>query len=256
MYKTSEIFSYLTKKYPLRLQEKWDQSGKITFFDTKVTGVLVCLDVNTVTVNEALKKKCNLIVSHHPIFTKSKEYPLSKKEKEIVQTLTKNKISLVALHTCFDNNPNGMNYSFLRNSNIFKNIKVLKNTNGSYATANLTISKTTTELISFISTKMKPSRVIGLNEFKKEGIKKVAVCCGSGFSVLKPLIEKNTDIDLFITGDVKWHDWQFASLYDANVLDVGHDIENLFINVINKDLSYFDELKTCLLPSNKKFIIK
>ena len=87
MYKTSEIFSYLTKKYPLRLQEKWDQSGKITFFDTKVTGVLVCLDVNTVTVNEALKKKCNLIVSHHPIFTKSKEYPLSKKEKEIVLKL-------------------------------------------------------------------------------------------------------------------------------------------------------------------------
>lgn len=256
MYKTSEIFSFLTKKYPLRLQEKWDQSGKITFFETNVTGVLICLDVNDDTLNEAKKKKCNLIISHHPIFTKSKEYPLSKKEKEIIQYLTKNKISLISLHTCFDNNPLGMNYSFLRNSNIFKNIKVSKSSEGTYATANLTIGKTTNELINFISTKMRPSRVIGLNQFKKENIKKVAVCCGSGFSVLKPLIEKNNDIDLFITGDVKWHDWQFAKLHNANVLDIGHDIENLFINIINKDLSYFHELKTCLLPSNIKFVIK
>ncbi len=256
MYKTSEIFAFLTKKYPLKLQEKWDQSGKITFFDSSTTGVLVCLDVNELSVKEAIKRKCNLIISHHPIFTKSKEYPLSKKEKEIVQLLTKNKTSLIALHTCFDNNPLGMNYSFLRNCNIFKNIKVSKNAEGSYAIANLTIAKTTNELINFISTKLKLSKVIGLNEFKTESIKKVAVCCGCGFSVLKPLIEKNTDIDLFITGDVKWHDWQFAQLYNTNVLDIGHDIENLFVDVIYKDLLSLDGFKIYKFTSNKKFIIK
>ena len=257
MYKTSEIFSYLTKKFPLKLQEEWDQSGKITFFDTNITKVLVCLDINEQSLNEAIKKGCNLIIAHHPIFTNSKEYPLSAKEKELVALLNKKKISVIALHTCFDNSPNGMNYAFLAGANIFRNIKVVKGPAGAHATADLTISKTTSELVNFIKIKSKPSRVVALNSFKNQSIKKVAVCCGSGFDVLKPLIEKNSNFDAYLTGDVKWHDWQFANLYNVNVIDIGHDIENVFVNFILKTLAIdFDDLKTIGCTSNLKFIIK
>jgi putative NIF3 family GTP cyclohydrolase 1 type 2 len=47
---------------------------------------------------------------------------------------------------------------------------------------------------------------------------------------------------------VKWHDWIFAKNAGFNVMDVGHDIENVFIEVIFKML--VDFTKTIKLPSN------
>lgn len=150
-----------------------------------------------------------------------------------------------------------MNYTYLAKANVYKNIKVCKNTNGSYATAELTISKTTSELVNFIKTKSKTSRVIAMSANKTKPVKKVAICCGGGFSVLKQLIEKENKYDAYLTGDVKWHDWQFAKLYEANVIDVGHDIENLFVDVVSKDLLHeFHDLKVILNRSEIKMLIK
>ncbi|MDE7433711.1 MAG: hypothetical protein K2M43_00980 [Mycoplasmoidaceae bacterium] len=46
-------------------------------------------------------------------------------------------------------------------------------------------------------------------------------------------------------------------MYNVNVIDIGHDIENVFVNFILKTLAIdFDDLKTIGCTSNLKFIIK
>lgn len=256
MTKTSNIFKSLCDLYPLKLQEKWDESGKILFFDDEVKNVLVCLDVNPESVNEAIKKHCNLIISHHPIFLKSKDFPIGMKEKELVILLNKNQISLISFHTCFDNSPIGMNYSFLSKLPIFKNIKSLTSNRGGYCTASLTNAKTTSELASFIKIKCKCAKVICLNENKSKPINKVVVCLGSGFSVLRSLLPLN-NYDAYLTGDVKWHDWMYAKINNANVIDIGHDCENVFCTIISEKLKeMFDEIKVFAFPSVVKYIIK
>jgi putative NIF3 family GTP cyclohydrolase 1 type 2 len=52
---------------------------------------------------------------------------------------------------------------------------------------------------------------------------------------------------LLITGDVKWHDWVFAKNSGFNVMDAGHDIENVFIDIIFGML--VDKVKTIKSPS-------
>lgn len=67
----SELVKKITHYYPIKLQEKWDQSGLIikseNFKKQVLNKVLICLDINEAIINEAISKKCNLIITHHPI---------------------------------------------------------------------------------------------------------------------------------------------------------------------------------------------
>ena len=66
--KIKEVLSALEGFAPLPLQEDWDNAGlQIGLTETEVSGALLCLDVNEAIVDEAIRKGCNLIVSHHPL---------------------------------------------------------------------------------------------------------------------------------------------------------------------------------------------
>ena len=62
-----------------------------------------------------------------------------------------------------------------------------------------------------------PFRLVGKKGIK---IRKVAVCAGSGTSLLDAVIASGAE--LFITGDMKYHDARNAEDAGINVLDVGH----------------------------------
>ncbi|MEJ0081417.1 MAG: Nif3-like dinuclear metal center hexameric protein [Puia sp.] len=65
---------------PGRYQEEYDNSGLIAGdVTTECSGVLVSLDCTEEIVKEASEKKCNLIVSHHPlIFSSNTKYSSGK----------------------------------------------------------------------------------------------------------------------------------------------------------------------------------
>ena len=64
----SQIIRELEALAPLSYQEDYDNAGLIAGDrNWSTTGVLVSLDVTEAVVREAAQKKCNLIVSHHPL---------------------------------------------------------------------------------------------------------------------------------------------------------------------------------------------
>ena len=68
MTKLKEITNYFEKLAPLSLQESYDNAGLIVGnANAEISSVLVTLDVTEEVVEEAINKKAQLIVAHHPI---------------------------------------------------------------------------------------------------------------------------------------------------------------------------------------------
>ncbi len=84
-------------------------------------------------------------------------------------------------------------------------------------------------------------------------IKKVAVVNGSGASFWKKA--KNMKVDLFITGDVKYHEGLDAFENDLNLIDFGHYESEVFFNeIIIKKLS--DKLEIDVYNEKRIFEIR
>lgn len=63
-----DIIKLLDDKYPFCYAEDYDNVGLIIGEEqSKVNGIIVCLDAIECVVDEAIEKNCNLIVSFHPI---------------------------------------------------------------------------------------------------------------------------------------------------------------------------------------------
>jgi dinuclear metal center YbgI/SA1388 family protein len=109
--KISEITDYLESLAPLSSQESYDNSGLIVGdHSTEITKALICLDCIESIIDEAIEKKCNLIISHHPIVFKGLKKLNGKNyvERTLLKAI-KNDIAIYAIHTNLDNYKNGVN---------------------------------------------------------------------------------------------------------------------------------------------------
>ena len=121
-----KIVNFIESKFPLALQEPYDNCG-LTYgnLDTEIIGILVCLDVTEEVVAEAIQKKCNLIVSHHPvIFQGLKNITGKSMNQRVIESCIQNQVYLYALHTNLDNHYKGVNYQ-IANKIGLKNLKTL-----------------------------------------------------------------------------------------------------------------------------------
>jgi dinuclear metal center YbgI/SA1388 family protein len=109
--KIRDITSYLESIAPSSLQESYDNAGLITgHTDWDCMGVLVSLDATEAVIAEAIEKKCNLVVSHHPIvFSGLKKINGKNYVEKAVIAAIKNDIALYAIHTNLDNVQQGVN---------------------------------------------------------------------------------------------------------------------------------------------------
>lgn len=122
----STITSYLESIAPLSYQENYDNSGLLTgSLDQDVNQVLICLDCTEEIVDEAIQKKCNLIISHHPIIFSGLKKLNGKNyiERTIIKAI-KNDIAIYAFHTNLDNVRNGVNSKICQKLGLI-NTKVL-----------------------------------------------------------------------------------------------------------------------------------
>jgi len=105
-----DITNYLEKLAPLNYAEDFDNVGLLVGnYNTEVSGVLVTLDTLEETVDEAIAKNCNLIVSFHPIiFSGLKKLNGNNYVERVVLKAIKNDIAIYATHTALDNAKQGV----------------------------------------------------------------------------------------------------------------------------------------------------
>jgi len=103
--KIKEVIAYLEKLAPLSYAEDFDNVGLLVGDrNNSVTNVLVTLDTLEETVEEAIVKNCNLIVSFHPILFKGiKSITGANYIERVLIKAIQNNIAIYAMHTALDN---------------------------------------------------------------------------------------------------------------------------------------------------------
>lgn len=106
-----DVINHLEELAPLAYAEDFDNVGLLVGNKKQeVTGVLVTLDTLEAVVEEAITKKCNLIVSFHPIIFKGLKKITGKNYVEqVVIKAIKNDIAIFSMHTALDNAQHGVN---------------------------------------------------------------------------------------------------------------------------------------------------
>lgn len=107
----SDIIHILEQAAPPSYQESYDNAGLLTGDAAwEVTGVLICLDSTEEIIDEALQKKCNLVIAHHPIIFSGlkKITPVNYINRTIIKAI-KNNVAIYAAHTNLDNVYAGVN---------------------------------------------------------------------------------------------------------------------------------------------------
>ncbi|GAC1386176.1 MAG: Nif3-like dinuclear metal center hexameric protein [Ginsengibacter sp.] len=126
-----EVIQLLEQLAPLSFQEHYDNSGLLTgTAEMECSGILISLDCIESVVEEAIKRKCNLIISHHPIIFSGLKKITGKNyvERTIIKAI-KYDIAIYAIHTNLDNVINGVNGKIASLLGL-KNIKVLRPSEG------------------------------------------------------------------------------------------------------------------------------
>ncbi|MAP79742.1 MAG: Nif3-like dinuclear metal center hexameric protein [Aequorivita sp.] len=124
--KIKEVISILEELSPLAYSEDFDNTGLLVGDpNAKLSGVLVTLDTLEAVVDEAIEKKCNLIVSFHPIiFSGLKKITGKTYVERVVLKAIKNDIAIYSNHTALDNAWQGVNAKICEKLNLH-NRKVL-----------------------------------------------------------------------------------------------------------------------------------
>lgn len=112
--KIKEVISVIETMAPLAYAEDFDNVGLLVGNpEDETTGILVCHDALENVIDEAISKKCNMVVCFHPIlFSGLKKITGKNYVERAVLKAIKNDIAIYAVHTALDNHQNGVNKIF------------------------------------------------------------------------------------------------------------------------------------------------
>ena len=238
--KIGEIYKILDEISPFASQEEWDNSGLLVgSFEASAERVYLSLDVDDELLDEAQPN--SLIITHHPLIFKGlKSLNLDKYPSSLIAKMMAKNLSLIAMHTNYD----------LSHLNEYVLTEILgftpKERDGFllYADVNLSFD----ELCERIKTKLNLShlRVCKGRKFDRNTqVKRLAFCTGSGGDLID-----GVKADLFLTGDLKYHQALYAKENGLNLIDINHyESERYFSDFLAK---YLQNLKIEVIISNSK----
>jgi len=225
--KAKDIIEAMNKWAKPGLIDSWDNTGfQIGNMDTKVNKILVSLDLDNLALETAVNNNCNMIISHHPFIFKPLERILSTEPKgRQVMEIIKNEIVVYNAHSNLDLADGGVNDELARLLGL-KDTRFLqeryKGEDGTiYGYGR--IGKVEEILLKNFIEKIK--EVLDISNLilygdRNRKIKNIAVCGGSGSSFIYDAYKKGAD--LYITGDIKYHDAQLGYNLGLNIVDAGH----------------------------------
>ena len=238
---TKDIINFLEEKYPRSNAEEWDNVGLLVGNNKKdVKKIQLSIDATEKAVDYAAQNNVDMIVTHHPlIFKPLKSIVMSELSGRKIIKLIENGLNLYSIHTNLDSSKDGLNDYILELLEVKKykiiDINANDETAGIGRMYTLEEKITILEYADFIKTKMKIKNVRVISNDLKSKVKKIALINGSGMSYWRKV--KSLGADLFITGDIGYHDALDAKESGLHLIDIGHfESENCFSELLKKNL--------------------
>ena len=247
--KIYQVVDALEHYAPLPLQEGYDNAGLQVGLTEAVemSGALLCLDVTEDVVDEAIRKGCNLIVSHHPlIFRKLARISDENYVQRTVRKAIKNDITIVSMHTNMDAAKGGVNFKIaeklgLRNLRFFGGEKEIDGVKGGEGVIGEITDETDTlhadgiaadDLVLMLKERFQ-AECVQCNQLLRRPIRKVALCGGAGSFLLDAAIAAGADA--FITGEMHYHEF-FGHEQEIQICVIGHYQSEQFTSEIFRSI--------------------
>ena len=223
--KIKQVLSALEQFAPLPLQESWDNAGlQIGLTEAEVSGALLCLDVTERVVDEAVRRGCNLVVSHHPLlFRGLKQVSDATDVQRTVWKAIREGVCVVSMHTNMDNARGGVNWKIAEKLGLtdvrFFAEKTVQGIEGGSGVVGMLPQPMAAE--AFIS---QVKQTFGVacaqcNELLQRPIQLVALCGGAGDFLLDEAVALKADA--FITGEMHYHQY-FGYEQRLQICVIGH----------------------------------
>ncbi|MGL4595214.1 MAG: Nif3-like dinuclear metal center hexameric protein [Thermoguttaceae bacterium] len=235
-----EIVKWLDCQYAPKMAEEWDNVGLLLGnTDKNVERMMTCLTITPAVCDEAVSKKVDVIVSHHPFpFRPMKKMTTETVSGTLLLRLLENRIAVYSPHTAHDSAPNGVNEqlaAILQLENIeplnengsgrlgtcptqsVSTSALLSATDSLAKNQTLQSSRTLIDIVSIISNQFGPCQYIG-NETKV--IRRIAIGCGAADDFISISAAKNAD--LLLLGESRFHACLEADALGIALILMGH----------------------------------
>ena len=242
------IIEFLDAELHPEYQEDYDNAGFLLGNpEAECNGVLVAVDVTDAVIEEAREKGANLIVTHHPmIFGGVKRItPKDATGRHIIK-LIKNDMAVYAAHTNLDNLKDGVNGILaqvlgLTECHILRQLAGQPSPEvGAGMVGCLPYPMPTQAFLEQVKVCL-GLPMLRVSDIASPAVSRVAICGGAGSFLIGDAIRQNADI--YLTGDMKYHDFQRAE-GRITLVDIGHFeseqfSKELIYSIISKKFSNF-----------------
>ena len=236
-----DIMEVLHELAPKRMACEWDNPGLLAGRqDKEVKKILLTVDVDDKTVEEAVKQGVDMIISHHPLIFRVMKHITDEDfiGRRIVKMIQAD-ISYFAMHTNYDSAPGGMADVVAKRLGIVFGapLEEMGEENGiSYGIGKIGVLEAPMNGRA-LAKKVKEEfglpyvTVYGSELWEVEPVKVAATCPGSGGSTIRASIAKGAQV--LITGDIGHHEGIDAEAQGLMIIDAGHyGLEHVFLDEV------------------------
>lgn len=218
--KYMELIEILEEIAPTEAFRDTDNSGEQIYTGNEnVERVLVCLEVNSDVIKEAAAKGADMIITHHPLifhpqsFISYDDFP-----GRYIHEAIKKGINVYSSHLSFDFAPRGNNV-FIAELLGLRMAEESSPENGYEGVFDrpMTFLQVCRHVEKYLDL---PPNYIRCVDAGREQIIRVGYCTGAGGDYIYRAAAAGCD--LFITGDLRLHEAQYAKAMGMSVIDAGH----------------------------------
>jgi dinuclear metal center YbgI/SA1388 family protein len=217
------LTAFLDQFAPPRLAEEWDNVGLLVGDSRReVSRVMTCLTITPASAAEAIERRAELIVAHHPLpFTALKRLTADTTTGRLLLGLIAAGTAVYSPHTAFDSAAEGINHHLARGLGLRGIVPLVPHAGGQGAgrygwlEGPLPLGDLARRVKQFLG--VSRLQMVGEEECP---VRLVAVACGAAGEFLEPA--RAAGCDCLVTGETRFHTCLEAEAIGVGLLLPGH----------------------------------
>ena len=223
MHTVEQIVNYLQRLAPPRLAEPWDNVGLLVGDRLQlVQRLMVCLTVAPAGVAEAVERRAELIVTHHPLpFREMKRITTETTAGKMLLQLIAAGIAVYSPHTAFDSAHDGINQRLAQGLKLRGITPLVPHPQGQGAGRWGWLE----DPLSFVELVPRVKSLLAIDRLQLVGdgdqpVRTVGVACGAADDLLDPAREAGCDC--LVLGEARFHTCLEAEARGMGLILAGH----------------------------------
>jgi len=217
------VTAFLERLAPLHLAESWDNVGLLVGAPAgNVHRIMTCLTITPASAAEAIQRRADLIVTHHPLpFQPLRQLTGHAPGGRLLLDLVAAHVAVYSAHTAFDSAADGINQRWSKGLGLRGAAPLVRDAAGrtsgrwGWLVEPVTLRQLAEQVREFVSTSH--VHMVGQAE---QAIRSVGVACGAGGDFIDAA--RHAGCDALVTGEARFHACLEAEAHGLGLILAGH----------------------------------